>query len=275
MRYNIVLQRAVTFGLWTQSASVKSAEKDVATHVGVIPDEHAHDPAHAVRERGECSVICPKRILHTDHDTVAALATFALVVVLEVVRRLGETVEIGDIVDRVHNIKRVHNSGVYVLSSGWFLSGVGGVDERVSGSLSRNSGCIRFVRDGIVTTVGQSTLQATRDDKRNVRRVRVGHPAERGCRCVLRILQILETLSEDFFLNGENAVLCEGLELECGGVIANIWTDSELRDEVHHRKQLVGMRVNKGVNRDPFRIVLNSHYMREGNGSVGQSKVLQ
>ena len=121
------------------------------TYVGQVPKEHAHASACAISRGAEVGVVRSSRILHADSDAVVTLSTLALVVVLEVERRLGEAVEVRDVVNAVHHIEGIDDGSVHVCGDSRRLGGVCGVDERIRGGLLRNAARGGLVSDSVLS----------------------------------------------------------------------------------------------------------------------------
>ena len=76
---------------------------------------HLHAPAAAVGRRHEVGVVGARHVLSFGANTVAGRAAPAEVVVLEVERRLGETQQVGRVVEAVGPVEHVHRLAVPVV----------------------------------------------------------------------------------------------------------------------------------------------------------------
>ena len=108
-------------------------------------------PARTISRGAEVGVVRSSRVLHADSDAVVTLTALALVVVLEVERCLGETVEVRNVVDAVHYVESVDDGRVHVCGDSRCLGGVCSVDERIRGGLLRNAARGGLVGDSVVS----------------------------------------------------------------------------------------------------------------------------
>ena len=96
------------------------------------------------------TVIDPSRVLDGDRHAVIPSAALVEVVVLEVEPRLGEAVDVRDVVDRVHNVERVRARGVQVRLHRRRLVLVLREDELARRGLARHARLGALERDRVV-----------------------------------------------------------------------------------------------------------------------------
>jgi hypothetical protein len=201
-------------------------ERTVATRVGDRPKVHAHTAGGTVRGCGEVGVVGTGGVLDRDGHAIVALASSKSVVLLEVEGGLGETVLVGDVVDRVDNVEGV-NDGSVLLRGSDRVSTVGvRVHELIRcrlGSSGRSDGGDGVVAGGEVVevdTVGRE-------------------PAQRRGGLVLGVDERLEAVGRVLVVDGHDTVggLCnkvrnadelagsgidEGLEPSVGGLVLDL-----------------------------------------------------
>lgn len=98
-----------------------------------IPEEHSHSSALTIRRSGEVGIVGTSAVLDTDSHTIGALSALSEVVDLEVESRLGETVSVGNVVDRVDDIEGIHFGRGKVSCGRWSRARALGVDELARG----------------------------------------------------------------------------------------------------------------------------------------------
>lgn len=97
-------------------------------------------------------------------DFVSRLAALVEVGVLEVVRGLGEAVQVGDVVDHVCDVESIGASGIEVVRGGRLCFGVDDVIVNVPSFRFLGEGRLRaFVRNDVIATMD---VRSVADDKR-------------------------------------------------------------------------------------------------------------
>jgi Asp-tRNA(Asn)/Glu-tRNA(Gln) amidotransferase C subunit len=125
------------------------------TYRSKVPKEHPHRAGTTIRRSGEVSVVCPGATLHRNRNAVIGSAALAVVVRLEVERRLGEAVSVCDIVDAVDDVERVGARSVEIDLRRRRSTGVLREDEvQGCGGLRSDAALCAFERDGVVSCGG-------------------------------------------------------------------------------------------------------------------------
>lgn len=162
---DVVLEVTITVGLSANRSSGRVPRNVVSkTYSEPVPEVHPHLTGLAIRGSSEVGVVEPSSVLDGDLDTIVAASTLSEVVGLEVVRGLGEAVEVPDVVEHVGDIEGVDTGGVNVDGGG----GSGGegsdvVKDEASGGLGGHGGGGALVGDGVVSGGGGTNSGATED----------------------------------------------------------------------------------------------------------------
>lgn len=106
-----------------------------------------HLPVYTIRKGRERRVVGPRRSLHRYNDAVVAFPSIGEVVVLEVERRLGEPVLVGNVVHLVDHVEGVNTGCVQIIAYGGHGAGIMDVDEcKIVLRFCRDVGLDAFVR---------------------------------------------------------------------------------------------------------------------------------